>query len=78
MKNREQIIAILTRLRRHHTTDRAERLAQALRRSMDDPFKPWTNKGSLRINPLLALVAVMASRQETHSCSAVSFSHDLR
>lgn len=44
---------------------------------MDDSLKPWTDKGSLRINPLLVLMVVTLCGSEAHSSSSVSFSYDL-
>jgi len=40
--------------------DRREQLGEGLRRMIEDPLKPKTNKGNLRINPILVLLAVMA------------------
>lgn len=57
MKNREQIAAVVTRLRRYHAADRQERLGDALRRWIEDPLKPKTDKGNLHINPILVLLA---------------------
>jgi hypothetical protein len=43
----------------HHRSRGAARTRIA-RRWMDDSLKPWTDKGSLRINPLLVMVVVIA------------------
>lgn len=60
MKNREHITALLMRLERYHAKDREERPSHTWRRWVEDPLKPQTNTGSLRINPILVLLAVMA------------------
>ena len=59
MKNQEQIAAV-ARLCSFHARDQEERLVGALRRWIEDPVKPKTNKGNLRINPILVLLALMA------------------
>jgi hypothetical protein len=58
MKHKEQI-AIVARLRSFHAKDQEERLAGALRRWIEDPVKPKTDKGNLRINPILVLLTAM-------------------
>ena len=40
--------------------DRRKQLGGGLRCMIEDPLKPKTNKGNLRINPILVLLAVMA------------------
>ena len=60
MRNREQIAAVITRLRRYHAADRQEQLGDALRRWIEDPLNPTTDKGNLRIHPILVWLAVMA------------------
>jgi len=57
MKNKEQITTVAARLRNSYA--REERLLDTLRRWAEDPLKPKTNKGNLRINPILVLLAVM-------------------
>ena len=59
MKHKEQI-ATVARLRSLHAKDREERLVGALLRWIEDPVKPKTDKGNLRINPILLLLAAMA------------------
>lgn len=59
MKHQEQIAAV-ARLRSFHAKDQEERLVDALRRWIEDPIKPKTDKGTLRINPILVLLAAMA------------------
>lgn len=60
MADKEQITAVVTRLRNFHAADRQERLGEALRRWIEDPVKPKTDKGNLRINPILVLLTAMA------------------
>jgi len=59
MKHQEQI-AIVARLRSFHAKDQAERLVGVLRRWIEDPIKPKTDKGNLRIKPILVLLTAMA------------------
>lgn len=59
MKHQEQI-AIVTRLRSFHAKDEEEQLVGALRRWIEDSIKPKTDKGNLRINPILVLLGAMA------------------
>jgi hypothetical protein len=59
MKHKEQI-AIVARLRSFCAKHQEERLVEALRRWIEDPLKPMTDKGNLRINPILILLATMA------------------
>jgi hypothetical protein len=58
MKHKEHI-ATVARLRSFHAKDHEQRLGGALRRWIEDPVKPKTNKGTLRINPILVLLAAM-------------------
>jgi hypothetical protein len=60
MKNREQIAALVVRVWGFHATDQQERLRDAVRRWIEDPLRPKTDKGSLRVNPILVLLALMA------------------
>ena len=50
----------IARLREFHAMDRREQLGEGLRRMIEDPLKPKTNKGNLRINLIWVLLAVMA------------------
>lgn len=59
MKHQEQI-AIVARLRSFHAKDQEERLVGALQRWIEDSIKPKTDKGNLRVNPILVLLAAMA------------------
>lgn len=59
MKHKEHI-ATVARLRSFHPKDQEERLGGALQRWIEDPVKPKTDKGNLRINPILVLLTAMA------------------
>jgi hypothetical protein len=59
MKRQEQI-ATAERLRSFHSGNGEEPLGDALRRWIEDPVKPKTDKGNLRINPILVLLTAMA------------------
>jgi hypothetical protein len=60
MKDKEQIAIRMARLREFHAMDRHGQFAEALRRLIADPLKPETDKGALRVNPILVLPAGMA------------------
>jgi len=59
MKHQKQI-ATVARLRSLHSGNGEEPIGDAFRRWIEDPIEPKTNKGSLCINPILVLLAVMA------------------
>ena len=59
MKHEEQI-ATFARLHSLHAKDQEERLGGALRLWIEDPVKPKTDRGNLRVNPILVLLAAMA------------------
>jgi hypothetical protein len=59
MKHQEQIEPV-ARLRSFRAKDQEERLVGALRCWIEDPVKPKTDKGNLRINPILVLLTAMA------------------
>jgi hypothetical protein len=59
MKHKEQI-ATVARLRSFHAKDQEERLGGALRPWIADPVKPKTDRGNLRVNPILVLLTAMA------------------
>jgi hypothetical protein len=60
MKDKEQIAIRVARLREFHAVDRREQLGETLRRWIGDPLRPRTDKGNLRINPVLILLVAMA------------------
>ena len=59
MKHQEQI-ATVVRLRSFYSENGEERLGGAIRLWIEDPIKPKTDKGNLRINPILVLLTAMA------------------
>ena len=59
MKHQKQI-ATVARLRSLHLENREEQFARMLRRRIEDPVKPKTDKGNVRINPILVLLTAMA------------------
>jgi hypothetical protein len=60
MKDKQQISAVVARLRSFHAAIRHERFEDALLRWIEDPLKPKTDKGSLRINPIVILLTIIA------------------
>lgn len=60
MKDKAQISAVVARLRSFHAANQQERFGDALRRWIEDPVMPKTDKGNLRINPILVLLTAMA------------------
>ncbi|HEX4785197.1 MAG TPA: hypothetical protein VH350_12700 [Candidatus Sulfotelmatobacter sp.] len=58
MKHKEQI-ATFARLHSFHAEDPEEHLGSALRHWLEDPVKPKTDKGHLRVNPILVLLTGM-------------------
>jgi hypothetical protein len=64
MKKDEQVAAMVERLRELRAADRGERIRDSAVRWIEDPLKPKTAAGKLRINPILlwlASLAVMAA-----------------
>ena len=59
MKDKEQIAIRVARLRDFQAMDRRQHLGTVLRRLIEDPLKPKTNKGNLRVNPILVLLVLM-------------------
>jgi hypothetical protein len=59
MKHKEEI-ATVARLRSFHSGNGEERLGDTFRLWIEDPIKPKTDKGKLRINPILVLLTAMA------------------
>ncbi len=60
MKKDEQVWAMVERLRERRAADRAERIRDSVVRWIEDPLKPRTAAGRLRINPTLLLLASLA------------------
>lgn len=59
MKHQEQI-ATVARSRSFYLGNGEERFGRALRRWIEDPVKPKTDKGKLRVNPILVLLTAIA------------------
>ena len=59
MKDKEQA-AIRIEIIREYAMDRSEHPGEVLRRLIADPLKPRTNKGRLRVNPILVVLALAA------------------
>lgn len=60
MKKDEQISAIVQRLREPRAAERRERIRDCVVRWIEDPLKPKTEDGKLRVNPILVLLTAMA------------------
>lgn len=60
MKNDEQISDIVERLHELRSTDRGERIHDHVVRWIEDPLRPKTKDGKLRVNPILVLLGAMA------------------
>lgn len=60
MEDKQQISAVVARLRSFYAANRQERFGDALLRRIEDPLKPKTDKGSLRINPIVILLTIIA------------------
>ena len=59
MKKDEATSAMMERLRRFRAADRGERIRDCVVRWLEDPLKPKTKYGKLRLNPILVLLAAM-------------------
>lgn len=57
MKDKEQTAKWIELIREFQAMDRSEHPGEVLRRLIADPLNPRTNKGRLRVNPILALLA---------------------
>ena len=60
MKKDEQVWAMVELLRERRGAHRAERIRDSVVRWIEDPLKPRTAAGRLRINPTLLLLASLA------------------
>ena len=60
MSQDEDISAVVERLRSFHATNNAERLSDSLLRWIEDPLKPETSAGNIRVNPILILLTLLA------------------
>jgi hypothetical protein len=60
MKKDEQVSAMAKRLRELRAADCGERIRDCVLGWIEDPLKPKTAAGRLRINPILLLLASLA------------------
>jgi hypothetical protein len=60
MKRDEHITELFERLRNLHAADREARLGDAFVRWIEDPLKPRTDDGKVRLNRTLLLLAALA------------------
>lgn len=56
MKKDEHISAMVDRLRELRAADGGERIRDCVVRWIEDPLKPKTKDGKLRVNPILVLL----------------------
>jgi hypothetical protein len=61
MRRSPQIEAMRERLQGYVAQDREETIIASLRHWTEDPLKPRTANGSFRLNPVLLLLAVLAT-----------------
>jgi hypothetical protein len=59
MKKDERVVAMVERLRELGAADRGERIRDSLQRWIENPLKPKTKEGNLRVNPILLLLAAL-------------------
>ena len=59
MMDKRQTAEVIERLRSFHSIDQ-QWIAQAFRRSIEDPLKPQTGNGTLRLNFIVLLLAVLS------------------
>lgn len=60
MKEIGQVATQIARLREFYAMDRSEQIGELLVRLIEDPLKPKTDTGNVRINRVLVLLTVMA------------------
>jgi len=61
MKKDDQITAVVERLREFRSAERGERIRDTVMRWIEDPLKPKTAAGRIRLNPILLLSASLAA-----------------
>jgi hypothetical protein len=61
MKRSPQIETMRERLQSYFAQEREDAILASLRYWTEDPLKPRTENGSLRLNPILLLLAVLAT-----------------
>jgi len=67
MKRDEKVSAMVKRLRELRAADCGERICNSVLRWIEDPLKPKTKDGRLRVNPILLLLVAM-TLLETGTC----------
>jgi hypothetical protein len=60
MKRDEYITELSERLRHRHSVDREARFGDAFLRWIEDPLKPRTSNGKIRLNWIVRLLAALA------------------
>lgn len=60
MKKEKQISVMVERLRQLRAMDSGEGIRDCVVRWIEDPLKPKTKDGRLRVNPILALLLILA------------------
>jgi len=60
MNKDEQVSAMVKRLHELRAAEGGERIRDSVLRWIEDPLKPKTKEGKLRVNPILLLFAVLA------------------
>jgi antibiotic biosynthesis monooxygenase (ABM) superfamily enzyme len=60
MKQGADISAVMERLDSFHAANNTERLRDGLLRWIEDPLKPQTATGNLRVNPILVMLVLLA------------------
>jgi hypothetical protein len=60
MKEIDQVARQIARLREFHAMDQREKIGELLRHLIEDPLKPKTETGNVRLNRVLVLLAVTA------------------
>lgn len=61
MNENAQLEDMHSRLIMFYAQDQKERLCDALLRHVEDPVKPRNERGHFRVNPILLILAVLAS-----------------
>jgi hypothetical protein len=59
MKKDEQVVAMVERLRELRAADRGEHILDSVVRCIENPLRPKTKEGKLRVNPILLLLAAL-------------------
>jgi LPXTG-motif cell wall-anchored protein len=60
MKEIDPITRQIARLREFHATDQRGQIGEFLRRFIEDPLKPKTDTGQVRVNRVLVLLGITA------------------